>query len=439
MGKSAPSPPPAPDQQAIIAQQGANNKETALLQGRLSNPAFESTPFGTLTNQVADDGTLTRTTRLHPQEQANLDLQRQITGSVNRGSLDLSGNIRNTISTPIEDSFRNLPELTSDISSGIDPIQRNVSSQGLPTLTGSNDFSADADRIRNSVFESGNRLLSPLLDKRRESLEGDLINRGFTRGTEGFKGSVLDFENFERNPAIQGLIDQSIQAGGAEQNRLFGLDSTARSQLLGERQSLAGFANAARGQGISENAAIAGQAQNVRNQLIQESLQQRNQPLNELAVLLGSSPGVQTGSFSGLTPTAVNPTDVLGAFALNQQGQQNNFNQANAVNASQLGGMTSLASAGITAAALSSRRFKDTKKPMTGVLEKIEHMDVDRWTYNEAVPFDNKEHVGPYAEDFKEAFGVGDGVEINFVDAIGVLFAGIKELAVEIREMKEAK
>ncbi len=41
---------------------------------------------------------------------------------------------------------------------------------------------------------------------------------------------------------------------------------------------------------------------------------------------------------------------------------------------------------------------------------------------------DDTVHVGPYAEDFRDAFGLGDGKEIAVVDAIGILMAAVKGL-----------
>jgi hypothetical protein len=437
MGKSAPSAPEPIDAVGAANVQAAANKETALLTGRLGNPARETTPFGTLTNQIDPEGNIIRDISLNPQGTENVRLQELLQGEITSGGRDLLGRISDTIGRPIEDSFSNLPGLTSDVGSDIS-LQSRLSAEGLPGITGSGDFSSDADKVRAAIFQQGSNLINPVFDSRRKSLETDLTNKGFSEGALGRTNAIRDFEQFERNPALNDLALRSIIGGGQEQSRLFGMDSSARSQLFGERGSTAGFMNAARGQDLSERIGIAGQAQNTRNQLIQEALQQRNQPLNELAVLLGTAPGVQTGSFSGLTPTAVQPTDVLGAFALQQQGAQNAFAAANARQASQLGGMSNLASAAIMGASMgSSRAFKDRKSEFTGVLDKIEVIDVDRWKYKPELG-DDAEHVGPYAEDFRDSFGVGNGVTIVYADAIGVLFAAVKELTIEVRKMRES-
>lgn len=108
-----------------------------------------------------------------------------------------------------------------------------------------------------------------------------------------------------------------------------------------------------------------------------------------------------------------------------------------------LGTAMQLAGLGISAyGAFSSRTLKDIKAPVDAeaILEKAAALDVGRWEYKAVTPHSVTmpgEHIGPYAEDFKEAFGVGDGHHINMLDAIGVLFASVKALAAQVKELKE--
>jgi hypothetical protein len=99
---------------------------------------------------------------------------------------------------------------------------------------------------------------------------------------------------------------------------------------------------------------------------------------------------------------------------------------------------------GWTSMAMSSKKAKDrVGRVIEGdVVKKIKSMPVDRWRYKKEIVHDEaatggqREHIGPYAEDFKERFGVGDGKHINFIDAIGVLFAAAKGQAKEIDKLK---
>jgi hypothetical protein len=59
-------------------------------------------------------------------------------------------------------------------------------------------------------------------------------------------------------------------------------------------------------------------------------------------------------------------------------------------------------------------------------------MPVETWTYKG----EKKTHIGPYAEDFRDATGVGDGVTISFIDAIGLLMAATQELAKRVKDME---
>jgi hypothetical protein len=95
----------------------------------------------------------------------------------------------------------------------------------------------------------------------------------------------------------------------------------------------------------------------------------------------------------------------------------------------------------------SSKKAKDrVGRVIEGeVVKKIKSMPVDRWRYKKEIVADEaaeggqREHVGPYAEDFKKRFGVGDGRTISFIDAHGVAFAAIKGLAKEVDKLKAAR
>jgi len=83
---------------------------------------------------------------------------------------------------------------------------------------------------------------------------------------------------------------------------------------------------------------------------------------------------------------------------------------------------------------ISSKAVKESKRPVsTGeILAAMKDLPVERWKY-----INHKEdHIGPYAEDFRALFGVGDGKTIDVIDAIGVLMASVKALAKELDEVK---
>lgn len=93
-----------------------------------------------------------------------------------------------------------------------------------------------------------------------------------------------------------------------------------------------------------------------------------------------------------------------------------------------LGGLGSLVSA------FSSKTLKDkVSTPSTKeILDKVDSLEIDKWKYKDI----DVDHIGPYAEQFKEMFGVGDGQTINIIDMLGVLFASVKELSAKIKSLE---
>lgn len=70
------------------------------------------------------------------------------------------------------------------------------------------------------------------------------------------------------------------------------------------------------------------------------------------------------------------------------------------------------------------------------VLTKVEKLPVERWRYKEGLGLGDRDHVGVYAEDFTEAFGVGDGKTINYLDAIGIGLSATKGLAERVHKIE---
>jgi hypothetical protein len=69
------------------------------------------------------------------------------------------------------------------------------------------------------------------------------------------------------------------------------------------------------------------------------------------------------------------------------------------------------------------------------VLEKIAAMPVQTWSYRTEA--DSVRHMGPTAQDFRKAFGLGDTDKaIATVDADGVSLAGIKALIQRTTELR---
>ena len=118
---------------------------------------------------------------------------------------------------------------------------------------------------------------------------------------------------------------------------------------------------------------------------------------------------------------------------LNQQDQQ-----AQASTNSLMGGIGSVAGMVATKlpmlSFLSDENAKEDKREVKGVLEALKKMPVEAWRYKKGrgEGGEQNQHVGAYAQDFKEATGLGDGKSISIIDALGVTMGAVKELAEKV-------
>ncbi len=168
---------------------------------------------------------------------------------------------------------------------------------------------------------------------------------------------------------------------------------------------------------------LATSAQQFQSQLRQQAFQ------NQLR-LGGQASGTGLGALGGITGG-------LGGLQQLRLGQTSTQTRDPFGQAGQIAGGIA---GGIGAAIASSRKFKNSSGPVDvqKVLEAVRDLDVDHWKYN-GTAAENTEfaHMGPYAEDFDKAFELdtGDGTYIRTIDALGVLFAAVKALAMRQEEL----
>lgn len=209
MGKSAPSPPAAPDPAATAAAQGAINKETAVAQANL-NRINQYSPYGSsVYKQVGTNADSTpqyeQTTTFAPEQQQQLDLTNQAgikTGNIANEQLD---RLRTSLAAPI--NYDSAPELKSTI---------DVNS---PTYK--------------AAEESYLSRVNPQLDHDRSSLEQRLANQGIAVGSEAYTRAQSDFgqqANDARSQAITAAMTKALQDAT--------LGNSARAQSIQETASL---------------------------------------------------------------------------------------------------------------------------------------------------------------------------------------------------------
>jgi hypothetical protein len=84
----------------------------------------------------------------------------------------------------------------------------------------------------------------------------------------------------------------------------------------------------------------------------------------------------------------------------------------------------------------SSKDYKKNKQeiPEGKALKGIRNLDVEEWDYKDGIE-DGGHHIGPYAEDFKREFGLGNGKAISGQDAVGVVMKAIQDLDAKVSNL----
>lgn len=422
MGKKTPKQPPPPDPIETATAQGQMNRETAIAQSQL-NQYDEFTPYGS--SVYAPTGVRTpegiqrykRTTTLDPAQQRILNQQNLVNKELNRVAASQVGRVGQTLATPfsyagmpeggdtgeIAQTTQNLRDLTYDpynLAAGKPPAptaagigaatDRAAQSVDAPFDYSSAPASPEADaaarqQVIDSVYGQFQSRLDPRFEGEQIAMETKLANSGIPRGSPAFSAAMDDF-NRGRNDAYQTALNSAIQAGGAEQSRLFGLGTQARRSAIDEQNYLRQLPateqariQAMRGtqfdaEATERDRAIAEQLQQrqipmdeyrnlaamqsglfglrdtERGRAVQEASYLRNLPLNETAALM-SGTQITTPTFGAAPQTGIASTDYTGLVSNNFTNQMNAYQaqmaRANAKTAA-IGSMVgALGSAGI--------------------------------------------------------------------------------------------
>lgn len=258
------------------------------------------------------------------------DLAMNRIGQIDTNRLDLSGlppMVTGGISGGTRIGAQDRPDVVSNVDLG-----------GLPELN--KDYSADADKVEKATYDRLMMLMNPQFQERQRELDNRLAVMGLPVGGEAYGGEKDRYDRM-RNEAELAAALESVGAGRAEQSRLFGIDSTARGQLVGERFGNANLNNDSRQQLFNESATLnsqrlANSAQGLqaqlanaqlgnqaRQQMLSERMLERSQPMNELAQLLGGIPGLQTPQAPNVAQYQAAAPDIGGMIQSNYNTQAN--------------------------------------------------------------------------------------------------------------------
>lgn len=370
---SSPSPPAAPNPQALAAAQAAANADTARLQGRL-NRMDTYTPFGSVTYSDLGDDRYSITQTLSPDQQALYD---QSVG-IGKGMLGLA-----------QGAIGNFPTDAFSLE-GAPAYQTGIDYSGLEAIPGAGDFGAASQAASDAAFNRVMDRLNPQFDQQQEALQTQLANQGIALGSEAYTTAMDDFARRRSDAGIAAGYD-AIAAGEAMRQGLFANALQTRGQQLGERTFDMNAINQAR--------------QNYLN----EQVMARNQQINELAALLQGQGAIQSPTMMTGPQTGVAPTDVTGAYSLAAGIDANNYNQQMGMQQAGIGALADLGAAGIRQ--YSDRRLKKN-------IQKIAHwkgFDVYRYNYI----WGGKAQIGVMAQDVLERIPeavvqVGDWLAVDY-------------------------
>lgn len=271
------------------------------------------------------------------------------------------------IESPTEESIRLAVEPAS-----IDLVNRIISDNiyNMPDAPRVKDRGTVAD----SIFNRAMSMLAPQIEQGEERLVSNLQNRGIPIGSEAWN-DTYGAQTREVNDTISRLAMDADVAAGQEQSRLFGMDAAARQGSIAELV-----------------AAIGG----------------------------GYNPMTNLPSGQG------QPVNYSGLVSQNYQAELANWQAQQQARMGAAGAIGSLGAALIK----SSEDFKDILGDVDGLkaATAIKAMPVRAWQYRpeHAPEGDAAQHIGPMAEHFREATGLGDGRTIAMVDYLGLLHAALQ-------------
>ena len=287
MGKSAPTPPPAPDYTGAAAAQGVANVEAARVGSKLSNPNMY-TPYGTqLISYDGDQPTITQT--LTPQAQKTLEEQQNTQYQL----ASLSSKGAGLASNVLDKSFN----------------------FGGPSVQTSLDLSNVAKMPVNAGMTGQEAIMSrlePSLAKQRTSTETQLINQGLRPGTEAYDNAIQLLGQQENDARTQAALTG------------INLDTSANAQGYNQALQGAQFGNTAQQQALAQ------------------AIQSRQMPLNEITALMSGSQ-IQNPQFGAYSGSNVAAAPVFAATQAQGQAEQNAYNQQVAAQNANIAGLYSLA------------------------------------------------------------------------------------------------
>lgn len=360
--KSDPTPPPAPDPAATAAAQEQTNIGSATAQANL-NRINQVTPQGSLTytqNGTNADGTPieTQTQTLSPAEQQKYDLNNQVAISLDGLANNNIDRVAQAQATPF--SYDGMTPITSSVNAG--PIQNSLDYSSLGAAPTRNDFSADAASTASAQYAQAASRLDPQWANNDNDVSAKLAAQGISENSDAYRRAQTTESNAKTDAYNQANYS-AVQAGNAEQQALYGEDLSTRQQSQNEIDTQGQFANTAQTQAFNEDSANATLGNDARQQEIQQAAYLRNMPINDIAALLGTGPGVQQPDFNPVSQVGVAAPNYSGIVQSNYATAMQQYQAQQQANSSAMGSIFGAAGTlGSMAIYASDRRLKENIK-----------------------------------------------------------------------------
>jgi hypothetical protein len=275
-------PPPAPDYAGAAKEQGQQNINAAQINAAM-NRIDETNPYGSVKyNSTANPDTpggydYSRNITLSPEQQRLYDSE---TGN-QQASQDIATSLQKGVAGSVGTPFS---------LSGYGKAQ---TVQAPDSLGNAASYAGGAQAVGDALYQRQLALRQPGMQQDRAALDTQLKNQGLMPGTEAYDRGLQQLQQ-QQGQELNDLAGRAVEAQGAEQSRLAGLDMNLLNQALQSKLNTAGFNNQTRGQNI------------------QEGLLERQQPLSEFnAFRTGNTPTIP--QFQPYSMTNVAPVNSYGA------------------------------------------------------------------------------------------------------------------------------
>lgn len=308
MSKSVPA---APDYTGAAEAQAASSRNVTEQQTWANRPTI-NTPFGQQTWSTTPQwdpstgqylNTWEMNTNLTPEAQSALTAQQDITAGRSNLALGMLGRAQGEYGQPMDwNQFTDLAQTPQTTDFQNEDIQRGLDTSGLQGVDSSQKYNTDAE---NAIYGKFASRMDPQFQREAEAKRTQLYNSGLREGDEAYDQAMKELDQ-NQNDARQQAQYQSIIGGGAEAQRMQGMDLGLRQSQFGETQAGGAFANSAANQAMQQQLQLGGaqfgqetQAANYQNTLrqqqISEEMQRRGLSLNEInAILTGQQVGMPT-------------------------------------------------------------------------------------------------------------------------------------------------